>query len=634
MGARRVTKTGLAGAVVAMGWLAWPDAAFAEGAPAPARGSSTGEIVGASAVALVGVVLACALAYAHRRHRVLDRVAATVERLTHRPAWSAIPSMTAGASLLIAVFGYYWDVSWHIDRGRDPGAFANPAHWFIIIGLSGIAFSGLLAMTLGDDRSPYAVRIRPHWPVPVGGILLSLCGLVALAGFPLDDIWHRIFGQDVTAWGPTHVQMIGGASLATLAIWVLDREGARAFGDDGSERTFPVVAFDVIAGGAFLVGLSTLQVEFDFGVPQFQQVFQPFLIALAAGIALVAVRLRGGPGTALGAVLMFLALRVTLTVLIAPVLGRSTQHIPLYVAEALVVEAVAWFVGEERQITVGVLAGAGIGTVGLASEWAWSHVWMPLPWGASLVPVGIVAGLAGGLAGGVIGSFIGRALQSARVPRQATPRGLAFAAWAVVLIGLAAPMRPGVVDARMQVAVGPEQDGRAPVSLTLDPPDAADDAHWFHVLAWQGSTKGDGGLEIVDLRRTGPGRWTTVRDVPVSGPSKTLVRLHTGSAMAGAPIYLPADPAIPAEAVPARSGTVELVREKSILQREATGGTPALERTAYLLLAAIGAAWLLGMGWGLRRLEHPPEDRPHRTWPKAERRPDGIGAPASQAFTS
>ena len=26
------------------------------------------------------------------------------------------------------------------------------------------------------------------------------CGMYALIGFPLDDVWHRIFGQDVTLW--------------------------------------------------------------------------------------------------------------------------------------------------------------------------------------------------------------------------------------------------------------------------------------------------------------------------------------------------------------------------------------------------------------------------------------------------
>ena len=33
----------------------------------------------------------------------------------------------------------------------------------------------------------------------------------ALIGFPLDDIWHRIFGQDVTLWGPTHLVLFGAA---------------------------------------------------------------------------------------------------------------------------------------------------------------------------------------------------------------------------------------------------------------------------------------------------------------------------------------------------------------------------------------------------------------------------------------
>ncbi len=59
-------------------------------------------------------------------------------------------------------------------------------------------------------------------------MLIFLCGGFALLGFPLDDVWHTLFGQDVTLWGPTHVLMIGGASLATLGIWVLLVEGERA----------------------------------------------------------------------------------------------------------------------------------------------------------------------------------------------------------------------------------------------------------------------------------------------------------------------------------------------------------------------------------------------------------------------
>ena len=68
------------------------------------------------------------------------------------------------------------------------------------------AFLFIAAIILPYDKpGPFAVRITKDWYAPVGGILMAGCGLYALTGFPLDDIWHRIFGQDVTLWGPTHL---------------------------------------------------------------------------------------------------------------------------------------------------------------------------------------------------------------------------------------------------------------------------------------------------------------------------------------------------------------------------------------------------------------------------------------------
>ena len=62
-------------------------------------------------------------------------------------------------------------------------------------------------------RSPGPPRVRflHGWDVPVGGLLVAGAGFYALLGFPLDDIWHRLFGQDVTLWGPTHLMLITGA---------------------------------------------------------------------------------------------------------------------------------------------------------------------------------------------------------------------------------------------------------------------------------------------------------------------------------------------------------------------------------------------------------------------------------------
>src|SRR5947199_5906923 len=141
--------------------------------------------------------------------------------------------------------------------------------------------------------------------------------------------------------------------------------------------------------GAFLIGMSTLQAEFDFGVPQFNQLFQPTMIMLAAGIALVAARIRIGKGGALGALAFFLLFRGALTLLIGPILGRTLLHFPLYLAEAVIIEMVALRVpARAKPLTLGLWSGLGIGTVALAAEWGWSRIFMPPPWPASLLPLG------------------------------------------------------------------------------------------------------------------------------------------------------------------------------------------------------------------------------------------------------
>ena len=58
--------------------------------------------------------------------------------------------------------------------------------------------------------------------------------------------------------------------------------------------------------------------------------------------------------------------------------------------------------------------------------------------------------------------------------------------------------------------------------------------------------------------------------MPVHGDWKTLVRLHDGRSLTAVPIYLPADPAIPAPGVPAQPHFDRtFVSDHRILQREA-----------------------------------------------------------------
>ena len=583
-------------------------------APGPAGGAPTEDLVPATIVAVIGLAALSWIAVRYRRGGagLVRKAAAEASAVSGLPEWAALPTGIAGTSLVIAVFGFYWDVSTHIDNGRDSGPFANPAHFFILAGLVGIALAGYLAVLLGSKAdTPAAVRIADDWSVPVGGVLLLLCGAIALAGFPLDDVWHRLFGQDVTLWGPTHVQMIAGASLATLAVWALLREArvGKPTHKLNRGRDLWVVRFrDVLLGGAFLLGLSTLQGEFDFGVPQFRLLNHPVLLMLAASMGLVAARIRLGRGGALGSVAFFLFVRGLIAVLVGPVLGRSLLHFPLYIVEALLVEAVALRIPRDRQLQLGVTAGALIGTVGLAAEWGWSHVWMPHPWPAALLPEAAILGFITAVGGGVLGSLVGRALAPADVHRPPLPRWAVGLAAVAVLFAVAYPVpKSSGPDVRAditldEVAAAPARTVHA--TVRVDPPDAAKDALWFETLAWQGRNWERGGLVKADLERVGDGVYRTSEPLPVHGDWKAIVRLHTGSSLQALPIYMPEDSAIPAPAVAATpSISREFVSDKALLQREAKGGNEGLMLAGYLVLLGIALSWVAAMAWGLGRLD-------------------------------
>src|SRR4051794_11784711 len=177
--------------------------------------------------------------------------------------------------------------------------------------------------------------------------------------------------------------------------------------------------------GSLLVGLSTFQAEFDFSVPQFRLVWQPLLLALAAGMGLVAARVRLRRCGAIAAALFFIGLRGLLALLIGPIFGETTPHFPLYIVEAGLVELVALRWGRERPITLGAASGVLIGTIGFAAEYAWANVVDTIRWPPSLIVEGVICATIAGVAGGIIGGWIGRSVNpeiaTERVPRWLGP---------------------------------------------------------------------------------------------------------------------------------------------------------------------------------------------------------------------
>lgn len=585
----------------------------------PARGVDLAQVLPVTAVLAtlgIAVLVACVL---YRRGRLpgVERAVARAEHASGLPGWAAIPALVSSLSLLTAGFGFYWDVAVHIDNGRDSSPFGTAAHWPIVAGLCGLALAGILAVALDrntDGRA--AVTLPGGLHCSLGAVLVLLCGSISLAGFPLDDLWHNAFGQDVTLWSPTHIQMVGGASLTTLATWVLIEEGRRRGGTHGSSTLAARLLRPSGLGmaGAFLIGLSTLQDEFDMGVPQFNAVYHPILIALAAGIGLTAARVRIGPGAALKAALIFCALRGSWALVIGLGFGQTVPHMPLYLAEALLVEGAALLVPVARQVRFGLVAGALIGTVGVAAEWAYSQVAFPLPWQPVLFPEAYLLAFVAAVAGGVLGGLIGRALLPDPAPLPGTstaaPRPGAAALALAAALGVVAVALPisAHTDYRADVTVTAAGPHTAELLVRLDPPSMADDVAWFNVTSWQGgSLVGGTGLQITALTKVGEGLYRTQRPVPVDGDYKSVLRLATSTSQQALPVYLPEDEAIPAEGVAASPHFVRsFVQDKVLLQREAVGGSATLKNVAYAVLGLLALLWIATLSMGLGRLHRSP----------------------------
>jgi hypothetical protein len=528
---------------------------------------------------------------------ILARIAARLEKITGIAGWAAATIGIGLGALSIAVIGFYWDVAWHIDLGRDKDIF-TPAHDMILLGLLLIPVAAGAAIVLATvTKAQTRLRVGPL-RVPWSSLAIGAIGIGALSGFPLDEFWHRAYGVDVTMWGPTHLMMIGGASITPIGLWLAFREA----GANVEERFPRTVA--VLLAGATLTGLSTFQGEFDFGVPQFQLLYHPVLVAGAAAGALSLARIVLGRWGAVKAVLGFAAIRGVVALLVGA-LGHTQPHFPLYLGAALAVEAVAWLVGTDDRPRFAVWSGVACATVGLATEWAWSQAWVRHPWNADVLLDGIVLAFIAAISTALLAAGLATIARGEHEPAavpivRRVPVGVIVASLVALAVAIALPFkRTSASDVTAAIALSHAGD-TAFVDVTLSPPDAAEGAAWFEAMSWQSGT-----LVIAPLEETGPGTYRSSAPLPVAGKAKTLIRLHRGSEVMAVPVYMPDDPEIGASEIPAVDRTATFERDSRLLMRESRTGNPTTARIVFGTQAAILAVWIAVIGFVAWRVGRP-----------------------------
>ena len=553
------------------------------------------------ALLIVFAVVLVALVTVRRDSPLNRRIPDNLEHLTGVPGWAVATVGLALYGLLVAGQGFYSDVAWHVALGRDETLFTAP-HTAIFLGLQFIfAAAAVCVWTATAQKVDTPFRLGAL-RIPASALPMGALGAGAVLGFPLDEVWHQAYGVDVTMWSPTHMLMILGATFTGAAAWmVLGESGVKP--TDGRWARGLHVAAAVLT----LLGLSAPLGEFDFGVPQFQQIFHPILVSIAAAFALTAMRLVHGRFWTLGTVTVVFLMQ-------SNVIGGegegpvATRAPAIFIASALVVELVAFALGTEKRLRFALASGAAVGTLGLAGEWAW-NAGAYQPWTANLLPDAIVLAVIGALGAAVGGAAFARAV--ARDTSTPAIPGWALAAALVAVVAvivLPLPRKVGDVDAAMRVI--PTDNGEAAnLEVTLTPADAADEARWFQATAWQG-----GGLVLSNFEETDtPGVWRTEKPVPTTGFWKSLVRLHRGGELMTMPVFLPKDVDIDEDEIAAvdRSGAME--SEKTYLLRETFEGNGWLAPVVHGLLALTAAVWLVAFVIAAGRLApRGPDDRSGR----------------------
>ena len=150
---------------------------------------------------------------------------------------------------VIGGWGLQWDIQWHMTIGRDSFWIAPHVMMYVSVAVALVVGFAILGLTTADPSAgrSRAGRVRVLGLCGSPGFHLAAWGAatVVLAA-PVDDLWHRLFGIDVTLWSPPHLLGLFGSAVNALGCLVIAREVY-----EGRSRTGLVA---ILLSGALLYG--------------------------------------------------------------------------------------------------------------------------------------------------------------------------------------------------------------------------------------------------------------------------------------------------------------------------------------------------------------------------------------------
>ncbi|HEX2514349.1 MAG TPA: hypothetical protein VH257_06555, partial [Chloroflexota bacterium] len=325
------------------------------------------------------------------------------------------------AGVLLFLLGGFWDVAWHIEVGRDT--FWSPPHLLLYAGVLTILGASVTAFVAAWRRGAAGTGTWRRLP-RASAVIAATGGLLALASAPLDDLWHRLYGLDVTILSPPHVLLVTGVAIAAYgalagftarvvaaapargaSLWPVSRPDARPWvrGETGL----------FAAGGLLLAVLVAVLGEYDFDVARTPVWLHPVLLAGLSALALsLTARAGGRVGGATLAATAYTLFRLLAQLELLVLTGVRPQ-IPLLLLAAPVLDLALWGLSRRmppRPWAAAPPAGALYGAALLLIQWPYTTaggtvIWTPQVLLEASVPT-LAAGAAGALAGWALGALL------------------------------------------------------------------------------------------------------------------------------------------------------------------------------------------------------------------------------------
>jgi hypothetical protein len=272
--------------------------------------------------------------------RTAGRLAGASE-VGRRNAFAAL-----GLAAVFAVLGgIYWDVTWHAMIGRD--SFWIPPHLFVYSGVS-LLLVAALGGFLTAWRHASSLRAALSGGVGAGFAIAAAGPMVQIAAAPLDDMWHRMYGLDVTIWSPPHLMGITGGMIGIYGLLAaLGASGGAPRARNADPLWRGVSAAEVVGvllfGAALSLSMFALG-ELDFHLEGRDALFYPLLAGVLAAVPLMgAARYFGRAGSATAVALVYVLFRSSMLLVVWGM--GSVEHLTppvMVLAPALAIDIVLW----------------------------------------------------------------------------------------------------------------------------------------------------------------------------------------------------------------------------------------------------------------------------------------------------